>query len=119
MENSELRLIVGLKINEGQLEKFKSMAQEIAGSVEATEPNTTAYEWFINDTGDKCYVSESYPDSSALMSHLQNVGSALGPLLEIAPLTEMLVFGTPSIEATEVLSGFGAQIFPSIAGFSR
>jgi len=119
MENTELRLIVGLNIGEGQLEKFKNMAQEIAGSVEATESNTSAYEWFINDAGDKCYVSELYPDSDALISHLKNVGAALGPLLEIAPLTEMLVFGMPSDEAAEILNGFGAQLFPFLAGFKR
>ncbi len=119
MENATLQIIVRLDIGEGQLESFKSMAQQIADNVEATEQSTRAYEWFINAAGDKCYVSESYPDSDALMLHINNVGAALGPLLEIAPLSSMLVLGTPSNEAAEVLSGFGAQIFLFSAGFSR
>lgn len=119
MENTTLRLIVNLNIKPGQVGAFKEMARKLAGSVEAAEPNTLSYEWYVNDDEEQCYVAECYPDSDALLSHLGNVGSALGALLEIAPLTEMLVFGSPSEKATEILSGFGARFLPLMAGFTR
>ncbi len=119
MENTTVRLIVKFNINQGQLAAFKGMAAGIVDSVEAEEPLTTSYEWYINDSGDACYVSECYPNSDVLLAHLDHVGDALGALVEIAPLAEMLVFGSPSDAAMEVLSGFGAQVFPFEAGFVR
>ena len=119
MENSMLRIIIQLNINPGQLDTFKGMAQDISSNVEANEPLTNGYEWYISDNGEICYVAECYPDSDALLNHLKNEEDVLGPLLDIAPLSEMLVFGSPSDTALEALSGFGAKIFPLAAGFTR
>ena len=119
MGKKAIRLFVCLNIDEDRFDQFKRMVQAMAESVESTEPNTLSYEWYTNTSEGKCYISEHYPDSESFLTHLDNVGAALGPLLEVAPLTELLVFGTPTDEAAEVLSGFGAKIFPYIAGFSR
>lgn len=119
MENSMLRIIVHLNISPERLDTFKGMAQDIVSNVEADEPLTNGYEWYISDNGKNCYVAECYQNSDALLNHLENVGDALGPLLDIAPLSEMIVFGSPSDTALEVLSGFGAKIFPLTAGFTR
>lgn len=119
MNNKELRLIVGLAIAEDQLEVFKTRVLALIEKVETTEPTTISYEWFINDAGTKCYVSESFSSSEALLSHSQNSGSALGPVLELAPITEMIVFGKPNKEVVEALSEHNAQFLSFEAGFSR
>ena len=119
MNNTELRLLVGLTIAEGQLELFKTRVLALIEKVETTESTTISYEWFINDTGNKCYVSESFSSSEAFLSHSQNSGSALGPVLELAPITEMIVFGNPNSEVVAALSEHGAQFLAFEAGFSR
>ncbi len=119
MNNKELRLIVGLTIAESQLEEFKNRVIALIQKVETTEPTTISYEWFINEAGTKCYVSESFESSEALLSHSQNSGSVLGPVLELAPITEMIVFGKPNEEVVEALSEHGAKFLSFEAGFSR
>lgn len=119
MSNTAIRLHTGIKINQGQLEVFKELATKVVIKVEAEEPNTLVYEWYINTEGDTCYVSEYFSDSKALVKHLTAAGEYLPPLLEVCSLTQLLVLGSPSKEATEILSGLGAQFFSRKAGFTR
>jgi len=119
MNNKNLRLMVGLTIAEGRLEEFKARVLALVEKVETTEPTTTSYEWFINDAGNKCYVSESFSSSEAFLLHSQNSGSALGPVLELAPITEMIVFGNPNKEVVAALSEHNAQFLTFETGFSR
>ena len=54
-----------------------------------------------------------------IMAHLGNVGDILGPLLELAPLTGLKVYGSPSNEVRQALGPFGAQYYEHFNGVTR
>ena len=116
---SKIGYLFEFTINDGGLDTFKELAAGYAASVEANEPNTTTYQWYLAADGSKCLLHEEFTDSGALMQHLANVGPSLPDLLAVAPVTRVEVFGIPSDEAREALDGFGATYLQHLAGFSR
>ena len=114
-----LRVHVELSIPEGKIDEFKRMSDEIVGTVEANEPNTFTYEWYISDDNKKCNVVETFKDSEAMMAHLGDVGESLGKLSEIAQLTGMMVYGHASDELRQALDPFRPEIFERWTGVSR
>jgi quinol monooxygenase YgiN len=114
-----LRSNVEISISAGKIDEFKQLATEIIKKVEANEPNALSYEWFLSDDESKCYVVEIYKDSEAVMAHLGNIGEMMGPILEIAPITRLEVYGSPSDELRQALEPLGAQYFEHWNGITR
>ncbi len=119
MSNDRITMLVTLDVGRGDTELFKRLSKELAEAVESNEPSTIGYEWFLDEAEETCILVESYPNSESLLLHLDNVGAKLGPILEAAPLSQLLVLGSVSQKASEVLAGFGAKIIPLYAGFQR
>jgi quinol monooxygenase YgiN len=119
MENTTLQICTKLDIKPGQLSTFIDKLQSFTATVEATEPLTSTYAWYISDEGNCCYIVERFPNSDAFMEHLNDLSEEMVLLLEMAPIFEVLVFGSPSDDATEGLRAYGAKFFPLTAGFIR
>jgi quinol monooxygenase YgiN len=106
-------------ISEGKINEFRKLAAEIIDRVEATEPNTLSYEWFLSNDESKCYVVQIYKDSEAVMAHLGNIADLMGPFHEVAPLTGLMIFGSPSDELRQTLEPVGPKIFEHWNGVTR
>ncbi len=111
--------VVELTIEEGKQDAFKQKAAKYIEQVEAGEPGTLAYQWFLAEDGSRCLLYENFADSNALLAHLANVGPSLPDLLAIAPITRFEVLGEASADARAALADFGTVHFPSIGGFDR
>jgi quinol monooxygenase YgiN len=112
MSKQTVGLVVDLTIHEGKFDNFETVAQEmIAGSQK--EPGTLAYEWYLSSDRQSCRLVESYTDADAVLAHFTGpvVQVMVPKLLEVASLTGFEVHGDPGAQATEMLAGFGAQIF--------
>ena len=116
---SKISYIVEFTINDGKVEEFKSQAAGFVAGVQADEPGTLGYQWYLAADGSRCLLQETFASSEALLTHLGNVGPTLPTLLEIAPITRLEVIGTASDAAKEALAGLGAVHFPHLAGFDR
>jgi quinol monooxygenase YgiN len=92
----QIQKVVEVSIAEGKLGEFKEVAARFIERVEASEPNTLRYEWFLSEDGGKCYILELYKDSEALWSHLANIRDLYAPLFELAQITRIEVFGAAS-----------------------
>jgi quinol monooxygenase YgiN len=114
-----IRAIAEVSIPEGKISEFKKLAAKIIDKVEATEPNTLSYEWFLSNDEGKCYVVQSYKDSEAVMAHLGNIGDLSGPLHEVAPLTGLMIFGSPSDELRQAIERVGPKIIEHWNGVTR
>jgi quinol monooxygenase YgiN len=114
-----IRANAELSIPAGKIDEFKKLAAELIKKVEANEPNTLSYEWFLSDDESKCYVLEIYKDSEALMAHLGDIGEMMGPFLELAPLTRLELYGSPSDEVRQALEPFGTKFFEHWNGLTR
>jgi len=116
---SKVSYIVQFTINEGEVEKFKTMASGFASIVEANEPGTLGYQWWMGEDGNHCLLEETFESSEALLTHLGNVGPSLPDLMAIAPITRVEVRGSTSPAAREALAGLGATHFSHHVGFDR
>lgn len=114
-----IRINAELSIPEGKIDEFKKKAAELIRKVEANEPNALSYEWFLSEDESICDLVEVYKDSDAVMAHLGNVGDLLGPLVEIAPLSGLLILGNPSDEVRQAFTPFGPKIFEHWNGVTR
>lgn len=119
MADGPIRLVVRQGIQPGKLEEFKALACEFTSYIEAEDPGTLGYEWFISPDGTECFLNEFYGSSEAFLEHFAKIGPKIGQMLEISPLIEAIVLGEPTAEAKEALKGLGAKFYSPSVGFCR
>ena len=120
MAADSFRLILHQRITEGQLETFKNRAQELTTGVEASEPETLCYEWYVSDDGTEGYLVETYADSKAFLLHLSHLRKRRPKTPDVGTIMEVLVLGSPSTQAHEALSGMGPiKFLPLLIGCTR
>jgi quinol monooxygenase YgiN len=115
-----VRLTVDLTIKEETVNEFEAIARTmIAGSQK--EPGTLGYDFFLSDDRKRCRLVESYADADAVLAHFKGpvVQELVPRLLETSSLTGFEVYGNPGPEATQMLKGFGAEIFDFWDGLTR
>ena len=84
MQNTTLQLCTKLDIKPGQLSTFIDKLQRFTATIEATEPLTSTYAWYISDEGNCCYIVERFPNSDAFMEHLNDLSEEMVLLLRSA-----------------------------------
>jgi quinol monooxygenase YgiN len=120
MAANTVHLTVDLVINEGKLEAFEDIARSmVAGSQK--EPGTIGYEWFLSTDRKRCRLLETYTDAKGVLAHFNGpvVQELVPKLLGTARLADFEVYGDPGPKATEMLAGFGAEIFEFRQGLDR
>ena len=111
--------VIEMTINEGSLDEFKEKAAGYIDGVQANEPDTLVYEWYLAEDGSRALLQEMFTNTDAMLTHLGNVGESLPSLLAIAPITRFEVIGSVTDAAKEALEAFNAVHFPHMAGFTR
>jgi len=111
---------VSLAINEGKLEAFQRIAEDMRAGTEK-EAGTQAYEWYFSKDRTRCHLIEIYSDANAVLAHMNGpaVQQLVPKLLEVSSVTGFEVFGDPGAQATEILTKLGAEIFQFWRGISR
>src|ERR1700682_5804750 len=100
MDNKLVRFTVDLAINDGKLDQFASVAQEmITGTLK--EPGALAYEFFLSADRRRCLLLETYADANAVLAHMKgSVVQGLVPkLLETSIINSFEVYEDPGAEA--------------------
>jgi quinol monooxygenase YgiN len=87
-----IRATAEISIPPEKINEFKVLSAKIIAKVQANEPDTFSYEYFLSNDESKCYVVQSYKNSEAVLAHLENIGDLAGPLHEVAPLTGLMIF---------------------------
>ena len=67
---NELQVTARLRIHEGELDKFRTIARECLAIVREKDTGTRQYDWFFNEQHNECVVRERYADSDALLEHI-------------------------------------------------
>jgi quinol monooxygenase YgiN len=114
-----IRATAEISIPPEKINEFKVLSAKIIAKVQANEPDTFSYEYFLSSDESKCYVVQSYKNSEAVLAHLENISDLAGPLHEVAPLTGLMIFGSPSDELRRVLEPVRPQIFERWNGVTR
>jgi quinol monooxygenase YgiN len=120
--NNQILFRAEFTIQEEKIEEYKKLIQEMSRVVEANEPDTINYQFYLNrDDETKCIVYETYSNSEAVFAHMNGIASQtiLPKISNISRISRFEVYGNPSEELQKVLTSFGPQIYNPYAGFSR
>jgi quinol monooxygenase YgiN len=121
LERNQIHFRAEFTIEEGKIEEYKKLVREMSKAVEANEPDTIDYEFYLNRAETKCIVHETYTNSEAVLAH--NVGLAsqtiLPKIFSVSRISRFDVYGNPSEELQKVLTSFNSQAYNLFAGFSR
>jgi quinol monooxygenase YgiN len=121
MEHNQIHFKAEFIIIEGKKEEYKKRIQEMSRMVEANEPDTITYEFYLNKDETKCIVHETYANSEAALAHNNSAASQtiLLKIFDVAKINRFDVYGNPSEELQKLLASFGAQTYNLFTRFSR
>jgi len=112
--------VLEMAIKPGELDNFKALMDEMVEDVQASQPDTTIYEWFYSEDGSACHIYERYTDSAATMIHLGSFAENYAErFLGAADPTRLVVYGNPSDEVRAIVGGFGAVFMEQLGGYAR
>jgi quinol monooxygenase YgiN len=121
MKNNQIDVRAEFNIEQGKIEEFKNLIQDMSRMVENNEPDTINYQFYLNRSETKCMVHETYTNSESTLAHV--IGGAsktiLPKIFNISKLIRLDVYGNPSEELQKVLTSFDSQTFNLFTGFSR
>ena len=121
MKHHQIHFRAEFTIEEGKIEEFKKLVQDMSRVVEANEPDTINYQFYLNRAETKCIVNETYANSEAVLAHNTGIASQtiLPKIFSVSRISRFDVYGNPSEELQKVLTSFAPQIYNLFAGFSR
>jgi quinol monooxygenase YgiN len=122
MKHNQIHFRAEFTIEEGKIEEYKELVQDMSRVVEANEPDTIDYQFYLNrDDETKCIVHETYANSEAVLAHNTGVASQtiLPRIFSVSRISRFDVYGNPSEELRKVLTSFSPQFYNLFAGFSR
>jgi quinol monooxygenase YgiN len=120
-DNSSIHFRVLVTIVKGKREEYKKLVQEMSRTVEANEPGTLHYQFYLNRDETKCIVNEIYANSEATLAHINGVASQtiLPKIHNVSRVSRLEVYGNPSEELQKVLADVVLQTYIPFTGFSR
>jgi quinol monooxygenase YgiN len=114
----EVAWLLELTVNPGELETVRALMEEMVASTRA-EAGALSYAWYVSDDGTTVAIYERYADSAAVLTHLATFGENFAQrFLGAMSPTRFTVFGTPSDEAKQALSGFAPAYLGFFGGFT-
>ena len=118
--NTKVYFHVSLKINEGKMDAFQKIAEEMT-AITKMEPGALGYEWYRSAEGNRCRLVETYADQAAVAAHLNGraVREFVPQLLQVASMTGFEVYGDPGTEAGAFLTASGGEVFRQVGGIGR
>ena len=121
MKHDQIQFRAEFTIQEGKIEEYKKLVQDMSRVVKANEPDTINYQFYLNRDETKCIVYETYSNSEAVFAHNAGVASQtiLPKIFNVSKISRFEVYGNPSEELQQVLTSFSPQTYNLFAGFSR
>lgn len=117
--SNQVQYIVEWTINKGALDTVKRIAAETVEAVNVNEPKMMAFHWYVDEDESKFYLVEWFADADAIVEHFDNVGQALGELLNYAQISRYEVFGDLTEKSRAAVEQLGALEFGHWNGFTR
>lgn len=121
MDGNQIQFRAEFIIENGKTEEYKELIQEMSKVVEANEPNTLTFKFYLDRSETACIVHEAYTNSEAVFVHSAGLASQtiLPKIFRVAKIGRFEVYGNPSEELQKVLTSFNPQTYKLFAGFNR
>src|SRR5215203_6972705 len=96
-DNNNIHFRAEVTIEEGKIEEYKKLIQDMSRAVEANEPDTLHYQFYLNRAETKCIVNEIYASSEAALAHINGVASQtiLPKVHSVSRISRLDVYGNP------------------------
>ncbi len=111
----EIQVTARMKIHDGKLDAFKTLAADALQVVREKDTGTHQYDWLFNADQSECVVRERFADSQAILDHAAHVGELLGPMTDVADMS-MEFYGDPSPEVLETVAAFKPAVYSYFQG---
>jgi quinol monooxygenase YgiN len=111
-----------LKIQPGQLEKFKAQAAELIRITREQDTKTLRYDWFLKEDGTECEVHEAYLNEEGLFEHNMHIMEARAVLFrDYAFDHQMTAFGEVSQQLRDLTTKHagGITVYSFLQGLVR
>ena len=112
---NELQITSRLKIHDGKLDRFKTLAQACLEGVRQKDKGILQYDWFFNEDHTECVVRERFVDSDAVLEHIANLGELLGAIWSVSDFSAE-VCGTPSEELLKATESIDITVYSYFQG---
>ncbi|HEY0580460.1 MAG TPA: antibiotic biosynthesis monooxygenase [Candidatus Nitrosocosmicus sp.] len=121
MASNQIHFRAEFIIEKGKIDEFKKLIEDMSRVVEANEPDTINYQFYLDRDEKKCIVNETYSNSEAVFAHNTSVASQtiLPKIFSVSRISKFDVYGNPSEELQKLLTSFSPQTYNYFAGFSR
>lgn len=107
-------------IREGQADGFRRYAEKMSELVEAQEPGTLSFHYYVDEPSGSGTAVFVFTDAAALDHHLEVMSAHFQEGAEYLSSTEIELLGAASERAAEMAVAYGGTIKASLlAGFSR
>lgn len=110
--------ILALKINDGKLDEFKALADEMCASTKK-EPGALAYEWHLSDDGSTCHIFERYADPKAVMAHMATFAGFAEQFMSLVTPVSATIYGKVDDQVRQAAADMGPVYLTQFAGFAR
>jgi len=109
-----------LAVNDGHLDQFKTLMEEMFEATKKNEPGVLNYEWWLNDDKTVCHIYERYEDSDAVMVHMGNFREKFVDrfMSHVVP-TGLTIYGNADDRVREGLASLKPVYMHAFGGFSR
>lgn len=108
-----------LSVNDGQLEQFRDLMNEMVEHARA-ETGCMTYDWFVMADGSEVHIQERYADNDAVLVHLGNFGANFAErFMALVTPRSFVVYGPASDAIREALTPMGAVFLKPFGGFRR
>lgn len=91
--------VARFRLQPGAAARLKDLAGRAFSNVVAKEPDTIAYEWFLNNDESEATVIEIYRDTAALLAHSGNAGTLMKEIMSVTQDRSVQFFGGLAGEA--------------------
>ena len=109
-----------LSLNDGAVEEWRSLMEEMVAATKANEPETIAYEWWLSEDESTCHLYERYQNTQAAKVHLQNFGKNFAKrFMGLSKTTRFVVYGDYDEGIVKALSPMNAEFMSPLGGFAR
>ncbi len=103
LKRSPLVIIDTSAVREGKLPALEKAMTDLAGMVEAGEPETIAYQVFFDEQRERMTVIQVHPDSVSAEVHLKVAAPALPGFSSLVRMSAMDIYGRPGADLLERL----------------
>ncbi len=116
---AQTTLLVAFGIKPGRSEDFKAAADTLFAKVQATEPETLRYEYYLAEDGASCVSIEVFEDPEAFIFHHQNVSAEAEVLFDTMDDFSITVIGATSEAMRAKLAAVEARYTERLGGVAR